>query len=408
VGLRPGYRKWSDPDRQHSARLERRFELVAVVDKDAGSSERPVRWNLSGIPPPPPAARQWIAQPKPSSAESDYINRAPLFSKVLRTHCFALPWSALVELRARAADDIDIDNAARLAATASTSVHATLYQGSVPTEPYPRTFTRSGLVLEAGNAGNLKRRRNAPQVPALVTAERQLPLGVLIDPNADDPAIAVFIAARQPRFGKEQNRQKPAVIAVAAVAASPLGIANGVLDATVDALVDIVRRLDPSLPSTSVHERAIRRSMVAAIGPNPATADYGFVTVRSDVLNAIFLPWEDRPHVGLSRRCYFVHDIQNDVHSVICRSRRTRLSFTFLAQRLTGRHRSLANPLPATSESHGIQFPLQEWHLRLAPLVYERLRCIGVGQVELTRVLLPRVPITSREDTRHFSYIVLE
>jgi len=272
--------------------------------------------------------------------------------------------------------------------------------------PCPRTCTRSGLGLEAGNAGNLKRRRNALQVPALVTAERQLPLGVLNDPNADDPAIAVFIAARQPRFGKEQNRQKPAVIAVAAVAASPLGIANGVLDAIVDALVDVVRRLDPSLPSTSVHERAIRRSMVAAIGPNPATADYGFVTVRSDVLKAIFLPWAERPHVGLSRRCYFVQDIQNDVHSVICRSRRTRLSFTVLAQRLTGRHRSLANPLPATRESHGIQFPLQEWYLRLAPPVYERLRCIGVGQVELTRVLLPRVPITSREDMRHSSYIV--
>ncbi|KAK4532557.1 hypothetical protein CCYA_CCYA12G3414 [Cyanidiococcus yangmingshanensis] len=375
----------------------------AVVDKDASSAERPLRWSTDSVSPPPPTARQWIAQPKPTNAESEYTDKAPLFARVVRSHCFALPWAALTEVQSQAADNEDL----LLAALASASPRASIYRGHVPSEPYPRTFAKDGLVLETGKSSSAECRRKETHTPALITASRQAPLGVLIDPN-DDAAVPVFVAARYPLSGRQRSHQAADVVAIAAIAASPLGIANGLLDVVVDELSAVVRRFHPSIPPTPEHERAIRRSMVAAIGPSPPNAEYGFITIRSDLLNAIFLPWEDRPHVGTTRRCYFVHDIYRDVHSVICRSRRSRTVFTFLAQRRAGRGPGLSNPVPLPDEPLGIRFPVQEWHLRLAPLVYERLRSIGVGQVELTRVSLPRTPVDSEEDTRHFSYIFLE
>jgi hypothetical protein len=375
----------------------------AVVDKDASGAELPLRWRLSSVSPPPLAARDWIAQPKPASSESEYTDKAPLFAKIVRSHCFGLPWAALMEMQRQTTDNEGI----LLAALASASPRASIFHGNVPCEPYPKAFTKDGLVLEIEKKGSRSRHRKPEQAAALVTASRQMPLGILIDPK-DDSAVPVFVAARYPLSSRQRTGRAADVVAVAAIAASPLGIANGLLDVVIDELSSIVRHLHPSIPLNAERERAIRRSMVAAIGPSPPNAEFGFITVQSDLLNAIFLPWEDRPHVGTTRRCYFVHDIYRDVHSVICRSRRSRTSFTFLAQRRAGRGPGISNPVPLPEEPLGIKFPLQEWHLRLAPLVYERLRCIGVGQVELTRVSLPRVPPSSAEDTRHFSYILLD
>ena len=378
-------------------------------------------WPLEPVEePPPPAAAEveddepWLDEKAPRGMEGTYLQAAPQFGEVLPVHAFCVPDEGDAVREA-------LQGQLHREPPISRVLCASAYQADLPRLPYPRVIDARPLVHRVTAVQSSAQRIHSPSKialadtarPVVFTTEPLTPVGAALQ-LWDETSVPVLLAARAVNDDDDDGDDSGPVVAVAAVAASLKGLAHGVIDAAVETLEGVVAGTDLYTPLGDKRRAlAIRGRMLAAVGPNPVGSRQGYASCTAEYVRAIFFPWTDRSPLRRSRRCMFVHDIEHDYHLVMSCGWRQQSSTAILAQRAQGVSvQDVVDSLGigpdgmSDPDAQRMILPPQNWYVRTSCVITERLRYLGVGQVEMTRRRVETEHTDELAPRKHVSFVM--